>query len=146
MTSGVIVINLDEVLGQFRGSMEDYEAAAAGALGYVALGLEREVKENWVAGGGSHKRGTKTPATPGGPPAAITGDLGRSIAATPAVKGFNGYEATVGAGMVYARALELGHPRWASGVRYPYMEPALKAFTPSAEGIFLQEFKTRWGQ
>jgi hypothetical protein len=126
--------------------MEDYEKEATGALGFVALALEREVKENWVAAGGSHKRGTPTPATPGGPPAAITGNLGRSIAATPAVKGFSGYVATVGAGMVYARALELGHPNWASGVRYPYMEPAMKAFSPSAEGIFLQEFKTRWGR
>jgi hypothetical protein len=145
VTTGVIVINLDEVLGQFRGSMEDYEAAAMGALGYVALGLEADAKRMSQAGG-SHPAGTKTPASPGGPPAAITGNLTRSIVASPTVKGFNGYEATVGPGMVYARALEFGNPLWKSGVRYPYMAPALEMFRPKVEGIFLQEFKTRWGR
>jgi hypothetical protein len=144
LSASVIVINLDKVLGEFVGSMEEYEKAAAGALGEVALGLEREVKTNWVSAGGSHKPGTKTPATPGGPPAAITGNLGRSIAATPVFEAFGGYQANVGAGMVYARAVELGHPQWPEGVRYPYMEPALKAFKPNAQAMFIAAFRFRW--
>jgi hypothetical protein len=142
---GVVVINLNEVLRDFRGTMEDYEQAAMGALGYVALGLQGDAQKMSQAGG-SHTAGTKTPAVPGGPPAAITGNLSRSIAASPTVKGLKGYEATVAPGMVYARALEFGHPRWKSGVKYPYMAPALEVFRPKAEGIFLQEFKIRWGQ
>jgi hypothetical protein len=123
--------------------MEDYERAAIGALGEVALGLEREAKI-MSQSGGSHKAGTPTPATPGGPPAAITGNLTRSIAATPVVAGVGGWQTSVGAGMIYARALEFGNPLWTSGVRYPYMAPALKAFEPHAKAMFIAAFQLRW--
>lgn len=36
------------------------------------------------------------------------------------------WEARVGPTKIYSRALELGHPRWRRGVKYPYMEPAVE--------------------
>jgi len=54
-----------------------------------------------------------------------TGNLLTSMTYSTSRLGFGTYQATIGAGAVYARALELGNPRWASGVKYPYMEPAL---------------------
>lgn len=71
---------------------------------------------------GRHKPGTPTPSMPGEPPSNITGNLRRSIRST--VTGFGGiYTATVGPYMVYARALEFGHPDWESGVKYPFVAP-----------------------
>jgi hypothetical protein len=54
-----------------------------------------------------------------------TGNLLTSMTFSSSRKGFGSYVAQVGAGAVYARALELGNPRWQSGVKFPYMQPAL---------------------
>ena len=55
-----------------------------------------------------------------------TGNLLRSMTFSSSRTGLGTYTAIVGAGVVYARALELGIPSWTSGVKFPYMEPALK--------------------
>lgn len=62
-----------------------------------------------------------------------TGNLLTSMTYGSSRKGFGSYTAEVGAGAVYARALELGNPRWASGVKYPYMEPALTGLVTSGQ-------------
>lgn len=54
-----------------------------------------------------------------------TGNLLTSIHMSTRRQGFGTYTAEVGAGAIYARALEVGNPRWTSGVKYPYMQPAL---------------------
>ena len=54
-----------------------------------------------------------------------TGNLLTSMTFSSSRQGFGSYVAQVGAGAVYARALELGNPRWSSGVKFPYMQPAL---------------------
>lgn len=36
------------------------------------------------------------------------------------------WEALVGPTMVYSRALELGHPNWPAGVKYPSLGPAME--------------------
>jgi hypothetical protein len=118
------------------------EAAGFYALGQVALAVERQAKLNAVEGG-SHKRGTKTPATPGSGPARITGALQRSIH-TEVRKGFGTYEATVGPSMVYSRAVELGSPRWSSGVKYPYLIPAGVKIKERANDIFTQAMARKW--
>jgi hypothetical protein len=41
------------------------------------------------------------------------------------------YVAEVGASMVYARAVEMGLPEWKSGVKYPYMVPAVDSLKQS---------------
>ena len=75
---------------------------------------------------GSHKAGTPTPSQVGQPPTPITGTLRRSITSKVARKGFGKYEAEIGPTVVYGRALELGHPRWAAGINYPFMAHAAK--------------------
>ena len=110
------------------------EKAGFYALGRVALAVERQAKLNAVEGG-THKRGTKTPAQSGSGPARITGALQRSIH-TEVRLGFGSYEATVGPAMVYARQVELGGGRWKSGVKYPYMIPAGQRVKPRANEIF----------
>jgi hypothetical protein len=42
--------------------------------------------------------------------------------------------------MVYARAVELGHPRWKPGVKYPYLGPA--ASNLQSNGTLARVFTT----
>ena len=54
-----------------------------------------------------------------------TGNLFRNILADPVRRvGFESYVASVSSRAEYARAVELGSPRWSSGVKFPYMIPA----------------------
>jgi len=62
-----------------------------------------------------------------------TGNLLTSMTYSSSRRGFGSYTAEAGAGAVYARALELGNPRWTSGVKYPYMEPALTGLVTSGQ-------------
>jgi hypothetical protein len=54
-----------------------------------------------------------------------TGNLLNSMTFSANRQGFGSYVATYGVGMEYARALEFGSPIWKSGVKYPYVQPAL---------------------
>ena len=61
----------------------------------------------------------------GTPPNYCDGNLFRAIINKPVRRiGFGTYAASVESGMSYARVLEEGSPRWTSGVKYPYMNPA----------------------
>lgn len=62
-----------------------------------------------------------------------TGNLLTSMTFSSARRGFGNYVAEVGAGAVYARQLELGGGKWASGVKYPYMQPALTGIVSSGQ-------------
>ena len=54
-----------------------------------------------------------------------TGNLYRNILANPVRRtGFESYVASVSSNAEYARAVEMGSPRWTSGVKFPYMIPA----------------------
>jgi hypothetical protein len=54
-----------------------------------------------------------------------TGNLFRNIIGNPVQRvGFETYAASASSGAEYARAVELGSPRWKSGVKFPYMIPA----------------------
>jgi len=122
--------------------MSKAEEAGFYALGQVALAVEREAKLNAVQGG-THPRGTKTPAIPGNGPARITGALQRSIH-TEVRKGFGTYEASVFPSMIYSRAVELGSPRWSRGVKYPYLIPAGVKIKERANDIFTQAMARKW--
>lgn len=91
----------------------------------VAQETTRTMKKQIVGG---HKLGTTRAEgknIQAGKPSNVTGNLRRSIRYS--VTGFNGrYTAVVGAYQVYARALEFGNPRWASGARYPFVSPTAK--------------------
>ena len=62
-----------------------------------------------------------------------TGTLLTSMTYSSGRRGFGSYKAEVGAGAVYSRQLELGGGRWASGVKYPYMQPALTSLVTSGQ-------------
>lgn len=109
MTVRIEVTNLQDVLNSFEATENQFELAVQYAITMAGLAVERQGKEN-------------ASGRPG--PNVQTGNLRRSIT-TKAQKGFGGvYEAEVSATMVYARAVEFGHPRWKPGVKYPYLGPA----------------------
>lgn len=55
------------------------------------------------------------------------------------------WEGNFGPTMVYSRALELGHPRWPAGVRYPSLGPGIAAAKPGLVGIFVQAWSRALG-
>lgn len=112
---------MKDVINAIDKSVDKYEQAAQYGLGMAALALEREAKLN--ANTGTHKRGEGHIQGTGPGPNVVTGTLRRSIT-TEIRYGFGSYIATVGPTVEYARAVELGSPKWKSGVRYPYLIPA----------------------
>jgi hypothetical protein len=120
--AAIIVKNLSQVLASLPLMEQKIEKAGQLALTQAALALERQAKLN--ANTGTHPRGQgHTPGTGPGPNK-VTGTLQRSIN-TQVRYGFGSYVATVGPSVEYARAVELGSPRWKSGVRYPFLSTAV---------------------
>jgi hypothetical protein len=117
----VIVRNLADVLAGLEVQETQLETAAQTAIATAGFAIQRQAQKN--ANTGTHKK--STPRVPGtGPgPNVVTGALRRSIR-TDVKYGFGSYVAVVGASTEYARAVELGSPRWKSGVKYPYLAPA----------------------
>lgn len=93
---------------------------------------------------GGHPKGTKTGASPGGPPQNISGSLRRSITTEhPTHLGTGMYEVTVGPTIVYGRAVDLGGAHhWPAGVSYPYVQSgANQAISSGAvEAVFLSSW------
>jgi hypothetical protein len=124
------------------------------ALTTTALAIEREAKLN-VGKGGTHKYGTRTPASAGGPPALISGTLRRAITHSPVVPMVGGFETRVGVasgvyppygktrtpGSRYGWYLETGVR---NGARYPFLTPAFRLVAPQVRGIALEYFKGPW--
>jgi hypothetical protein len=120
--AAIIVKNLSQVLASLPLMEQKIEKAGQLALTQAALALERQAKLN--ANTGTHPRGQgHTPGTGPGPNK-VTGTLQRSIS-TEVRYGFGSYLATVGPSVEYARSVELGSPRWKSGVRYPFLSTAV---------------------
>jgi hypothetical protein len=120
--AAIVIKNLSQVLAGLTAFEQVVEKAGQLALTQAALGLERQAKLN--ANTGTHPRGQgHTPGTGPGPNK-VTGTLQRSIS-TEVRYGFGSYIATVGPSVEYARAVELGSPRWKSGVRYPFLSTAV---------------------
>lgn len=116
------------------------DKAVLSATRKVGAEATRTMKKQIVGG---HKLGTPRSAGENivaGKPSNVTGNLRRSIRSS--VQGFNGrYTMTVGAYMVYARALEFGHPRWRSGVKYPFVAPTAKILSENnkARDVYIKE-------
>jgi hypothetical protein len=102
-------------------NVSNIEQAAQYATGIAALEIERQAKKN--ADTGTHPRGQGHIPGTGPGPNRVTGTLMGSIQTTIRY-GFGSYIAIVGPTVEYARAVELGSPRWKSGVKYPYLFPA----------------------
>jgi len=141
MNGGAIVItNLDDVLRAIGNVGSDVERGAKIGIGRAGLAVERQAKLN--ANTGTHKKGQPRSGGPG--PNVVTGNLRRSIN-TSVRYGFGTYIAIVGASMEYARAVEKGSPRWKSGVKYPYLEPAALSLIRSGQiqRIFVGSIKEK---
>ena len=119
---GAIVIrNLADVLAGLEVQEDRLEQAAQTAIATAGFAIQRQAQIN--ANTGTHKRGTPRVSGSGPGPNVVTGALRRSIR-TDVKYGFGNYIAVVGASTEYARAVELGSPKWKSGVKYPYLAPA----------------------
>lgn len=114
--------------------------AAEYAIGQAGFALERQAKIN--ANTGTHKRGEGHIQGTGPGPNVVTGTLRRSIT-TEVRYGFGSYIATVGPTVEYARAVELGSPKW-RGKRYPYLIPA--AETLIGNGTLSRVFNNAFAQ
>jgi HK97 gp10 family phage protein len=107
--------------------------AAANEAGAVAGGLifEREIKRQ-IQGG--HPKGTKTGATPGGPPQNITGNLRRSVTVSPPQGSGLRVSVDIGPSASYGGFVNDGTPRMPA---YPYVPPAVKIAEPQAHAVIV---------
>jgi hypothetical protein len=138
----IVVKNLQDVINAIDKNVDNIEQAAQFGLGQAALAIERQAKKN--ANTGQHKKGLGHIPGTGPGPNVVTGTLRRSIT-TEVRYGFGSYIATVGPTVEYARAVELGSSRWKSGVRYPFLIPAVGYLVQSGRlnNIFTVNFKSR---
>lgn len=126
MTARLSITNLPAVLAGFNGKEAELEEAVRFAIHQTGFALEAQAKKN-------------ASGRPG--PNVQTGNLRRSITTSTPQKGFGTlYTVDVSATMVYARAVELGHPRWKPGVKYPYLGPAAQSL--QANGTLSRVFTT----
>lgn len=129
MTARITITNLSDVLAGFNATEDKLELAVQYAIGMTGLAVERQAKTNASGRPGPNVR---------------TGNLRRSITTSKPEKGFGTtYTVDVSATMVYARAVELGHPRWKPGVKYPYLGPAASSL--QANGTLARVFTTAFG-
>jgi hypothetical protein len=117
----VVIRNLADVLKGLEVQEDRIENAAQTAIATAGFAIQRQAQINANTGTHSKKTGHIPGSGPG--PNVVTGALRRSIR-TDVKYGFGNYIAVVGASTEYARAVELGSPKWKSGVKYPYLEPA----------------------
>ena len=118
----ITIINLPDVLKGFDLTEASIDRAAFQATLKASAKIEDVAKEN--ANTGMHTAGTPRLQGTGPGPNQISGNLVSKIVSQLPVKGFRGYSSEITSSAEYARAVEMGSPRWKSGVKYPYMEPA----------------------
>lgn len=152
--SVMVVSNVNDVLAAFDRTEDLLVRAVQAGVTNAGLAVERQARMNAnngvrrrVSGGrrrgqggrfmsGGYRIEPKYHVDMGGSPEGpnvITGNLKRSINTT--VRGFGDmYVATVGASMVYARAVELGLPQWKRRRGgYPYIGPAADRMRQSGQ-------------
>jgi len=115
MSARIEITNWQQVLDSFGKTEKEFELAVEYAIGVTGFAVEAQARKNASGRPGPNVR---------------TGNLRRSIITGAVKKGFaDSYEVEVSATMVYARAVELGHPRWKPGVKYPYLGPAARGLS-----------------
>ncbi len=118
------------------------ELTMRGGLTTLAERMEARMKDN--ASQGAHARGTATPATPGGGPSVVSGDLRRSITHTPVESVGGLLQTRVGPASTphsdsAATSGEIGRYLERDGRgsnRYPFVEPAHNDTVAEAGPIF----------
>ena len=138
------ITNISDVINAVGKNVSNVENAAKYAIGITALTIERQAKKN--ADTGTHPRGQGHIPGTGPGPNRVTGTLMGSIQTTVRY-GFGSYIAIVGPTVEYARAVELGSPRWKSGVKYPYLFPAGEQLSKDGtlNRVFQGALKSRLG-
>jgi len=140
MPVSITIPNLQATIKAVDLAAKQIELAAQFGVNMIGNAVLRQAVKN--ANTGHHKVGEgHIPGTGPGPNTAST-SLRDSIRAERR-KGFGSYEVIVAPTVIYARAVELGNPRWRSGVRYPYMEPAAVAISSRAQAIFIEAFRSK---
>lgn len=77
-----------------------------------------------------------------GGPGVVTGNLRRSVRiATVRQIGPGVWECTGGPSAVYARAIELGHPRWHRTAGYPFVVPGLAESVPELRVVYVAAWR-----
>jgi hypothetical protein len=136
--------NFSEFQAGLQRWLNRFDQASGNAMSLIARQVYINAKKNAdtapnppvrVTGRNGKQYYRYNPHIPGtGPgPNRGTGNLLTSMTYSSNRKGFGTYLAEIGAGAVYARQLELGGGKWASGVKYPYMEPALTGLVSSGQ-------------
>ena len=136
--------NFSEFQAGLQRWLNKFDQASGNAMSLIARQVYINAKKNAdtaphppvrVTGRNGKQYYRYNPHIPGtGPgPNRGTGNLLTSMTYSSSRKGFGTYSAEIGAGAVYARQLELGGGKWASGVKYPYMEPALTGLVSSGQ-------------
>jgi hypothetical protein len=123
-----ISVDAKKTLDAFEQMGPKVDLAVKMATMRVGAATEREIKNQIQPRyNDGHKRadGRTTDARVGGPPMTRSGELRASIQSNTTRKGFGSYVAIVGPAVLYGRAVELGAPNWKTGVRYPYVTPAI---------------------
>jgi len=152
MTVKFEITNLSQALNDLAKTQTKLMQAAQFGVAQVGLSIERETKKilftrqnSGFPGGKGDRRyvGHEPVKGDGGPPNRVTGALASSVR-TEIRQGFGTYSALVFPTMVYARALELGNPKWKSGVKYPFLKPAVDRIRPRATQIFTTNFLKKW--
>jgi hypothetical protein len=129
-----ISVDAKKALLAFEQMGPNVDLAVKLATSRVGAEAEREIKNQIqpVYNDGRRRAdGRTTDAKVGGPPMTRSGGLRASIQSNTTRKGFGSYTAIVGPAVLYGRAVELGAPNWKSGVRYPYVTPAIKKLSQS---------------
>jgi hypothetical protein len=142
---------MKEVLAAIDGAGDRIEQGAQIGIAQAGLAIQRQAQINANTGTRRREGSRIIPPKHIGPsgsgPNVITGTLRRSIR-TSVSFGFDSYIAVIGPTVEYARAVELGSPRWKSGVKYPYLEPAAIALIKSGKinRIFVGAIKSKLGR
>ncbi len=149
--SGAVEVNLREVLRSIASLDDKAQKALDAAVMEVALTIERETKlllnnnpHRLVSnsrGKGQHWEPRDHIGPPGSPPNRRSGNLMRSTRARP-VRGFRGFAAEVGPGVIYGRRLEVSKNE--GGFGYPYLRPTVDRIRPRASRIAVQAFLRKW--
>jgi hypothetical protein len=132
MAGAIYIPNLAEVLAGIEATEEQIDFAAKYAISMAGYEVERQAKKNANGPTRTRTKGKLAPRKPTVGPNTITGNLKRSIYSTTRI-GFGTYISEVGASMEYARIVDQGGGNWPSGVKYPYLTPAVESLKNSGK-------------
>lgn len=136
MTFHSEVVGIDAVIGAFERKELELNAATQVGVDQATAFVEEAMKA--ALSRGIHERGTKTGASPGGPPWQITTDLTNSVVAVPAVPIGTGWMGSVGPTMYYGPYLERGTSKMPA---YPFVGPTHSAAKAEARAIIVAAWR-----